>query len=76
MRSERWRRIEELYHAALEQEVSRRAAFVAESCEGDAELRRELESLLSAGHEDDGRFDSPAWDGAAVAIPCWSKMEW
>src|SRR5689334_22649659 len=65
MSSERWRRIEQLYHAALEQEVSRRAAFVAESCQGDEELRREVESLLSSGQEDDGRFDSPAWEGAA-----------
>ena len=65
MRSERWRRIEELYHAALDQDISRRAAFVDAACQGDEELRREVESLLAAGHEDDGRFDSPAWDGAA-----------
>ena len=68
VKSERWRRIEELYYAALEQDASRRAAFVADACRNDEELRREVESLLEAGSSDDGRFDSPAWDGAVSLL--------
>ena len=35
VQAERWRKIEEIYQAALECEESRRAAFVAEACAGD-----------------------------------------
>src|SRR2546427_4504841 len=48
MTPERYQKIGELYHAALEQDSERRAAFVREACAGDEELRREVESLLAA----------------------------
>jgi Tol biopolymer transport system component/predicted Ser/Thr protein kinase len=41
------KRAEELYHAALRQEGSRRAAFLEEACAGDEALLREVESLLA-----------------------------
>src|SRR3954447_9357614 len=68
MKPERWQRIEELYHAALEQQASRRTSFLAGACPDDEELRREVESLLEASHTDDGRFDSPAWESTAILL--------
>ncbi len=47
MDEERWRRIEQLYHSALEVEESQRSAFLEETCGGDESLRREVESLLA-----------------------------
>src|SRR6516225_5387063 len=47
MTSDRWQRIEELYHSAREREGSQRAAFLKEACAGDEALRREVESLLA-----------------------------
>lgn len=47
MAANRWERIESLCHAALARPASERAAFLARACEGDAELRREVESLIS-----------------------------
>src|SRR5579859_426095 len=47
MQSERWKQLEQLFHAALQLEESRRAAFVEAACVGDADLRRELELLLA-----------------------------
>ncbi len=44
---ERWRRVEELYHAALAHAAGDRAAFLAGACEDDDALRREVESLLA-----------------------------
>ena len=38
MKPERWRKIEELYHSALERESSQRAAFLKEACAGDEGL--------------------------------------
>ena len=46
MTPERWRRIEQLYNAARENEAKHRAAFLAEVCGSDGELRHEVESLL------------------------------
>ena len=64
MNPERWRRIEQLYHAALEQNRSERADFLQQACGDDTRLLCEVE-LLVAGHEDAGSFmDAPAWERA------------
>jgi serine/threonine-protein kinase len=47
MTPERWRRVDELYHAALAKAVEGRATFLADACAGDEGLRREVESLLA-----------------------------
>ena len=44
---DRWATVERLYHAALARPVDERAAFLAEACGGDEEVRREVESLLA-----------------------------
>ncbi len=62
MTPERWRRIEKLYHAALEQPAERRTAFLEEGSEGDEELRREVESLLDQDAE--GVLDEPVWQSS------------
>jgi eukaryotic-like serine/threonine-protein kinase len=48
MAAERWQRLEELFHAALEQQPADRATFLNEACGGDTELRAELDRLLHA----------------------------
>jgi Tol biopolymer transport system component len=45
---EQWQKIEQLFHAALEREAERRAAFLAEACADDEALYREVSSLISA----------------------------
>src|SRR5688572_22137298 len=58
MTPERWRRVEKLYDAALAQPITNRAAFLAQACDGDDEVRAEVEMLLaqtassSAGRDD------------------------
>ena len=51
MTPERWQRIKQLFGAAVALESENRAAFLAESCMDDAELRAEVESLLAHSHE-------------------------
>jgi len=46
MNPERWQEVEAIYHAALERPEGERAAFLRETCRGDQELLREVESLL------------------------------
>ena len=48
MKPERWQQIDKLLEQALEREPDRRGAFLDEACNGDAALRQEVESLLSA----------------------------
>jgi eukaryotic-like serine/threonine-protein kinase len=60
MEPERWRRVEELYHRALEVDAGRRVAFLEDSCGGDTELRREVESLLAREKQAEHFMDSPA----------------
>ena len=57
MTSERWHKIEELYHAAQARDSKERGVFLAEACQGDAELQRQIEALLARdtdGHILDG----------------------
>src|SRR5215469_1764009 len=51
MTPERWRRIEELFHAALEREPCDSDAFLAEACGNDQELKREVQVLLDRDRE-------------------------
>jgi len=51
MTSERWRKIEELFHAALLREPDKQASFLGEACAGDEELQNEVGALLSSLEE-------------------------
>src|SRR5215510_5980098 len=68
MESERWRRIESLYYAALEHDASQRADFLIEAGAGNDELRREVESLLAAHEQAGGFMAAPALEIAARLI--------
>ena len=70
MTPERWRKVEELYHAARERDVTLRAAYLQEACPGDDSLRQEVETLL-AQDEAAGSFleASPLKDVGAKAAP-------
>ena len=46
MDSERWRHIEELFHVAVTLGPESQKSFLNNACGPDAELRRQLESLL------------------------------
>src|SRR5205085_3229632 len=68
MTPERYRRIGELYHSALELAPDERPPFLAQACGGDEELLREVESLI-ASHEQAGSFiESPAIEVAAEIV--------
>jgi serine/threonine protein kinase len=68
MESERWRQIESLYYAALERDVTERAAFLVEACAGDDELRREIESLTAVHEQAECFMAAPAMEIAAQLI--------
>src|ERR1700680_1801682 len=61
MTDARWRRVEELYHAALGLPPEQRAPFLEDASGGDSGLRREVESLLAQHDSKDTVFDQRAW---------------
>ena len=65
MTDERWQQVEHLYHAALAKEPGKRSAFLVEAAAGDAELLREVESLLAYEDRAVDFIESPALDVAA-----------
>jgi serine/threonine protein kinase len=64
-----WKRVEELFHQAVELPPGERAAFLDRACAGDADLRAAVEELLRHDRDDDtARFlPSPVARPAAAA---------
>ena len=53
--SDRWRRIKQVFADSLALPPADRGRFIADACEGDERLRREIEALL-ASHDEAGDF--------------------
>ena len=68
MNPERWERLEQLFHAALEQEPGLRTRFLREACGGDESLRREVGALLARQAESPEFLESPALQVEAQAL--------
>ncbi|HMX28279.1 MAG TPA: hypothetical protein PKC13_22015, partial [Blastocatellia bacterium] len=54
-----WKRVRELFDAALERPAAERAAWLAQSCGGDEALQANVEQLLQAEGELEGFLDTP-----------------
>jgi tetratricopeptide (TPR) repeat protein/predicted Ser/Thr protein kinase len=69
MDARRWERIAQLYDAVCAQPETVRDTFLSEACNGDEELRREVESLLRQDVSQDGPLERVA-DHARSAWGC------
>jgi serine/threonine-protein kinase len=58
---ERWQQIKVILDEALEQEEPERAGFIAAACQGDGELRREVESLAASETEIGDFIETPVF---------------
>ncbi len=67
MDAERWRRVERIYHAALERQPNERGALIETLCAGDGQLRSEVAQLIEADAHAGTFMDAPAWQTAAIA---------
>ena len=72
MSADRWQRVQDLFAAAIECEMTARAQFLLQGCGDDAELRREVESLL-ASHEKPGAVDRLA--PAIAPAAAWARAQ-
>lgn len=70
MDAERWRKIEQVYYAVLEREVSDRPAFLQQACAGNEELRREIEALVARDQQAESFLQCPVLEMVARA---WAR---
>ena len=59
MHPERWKRIKEILDVTVRLEVDERESYLTRVCEDDTDLRREVDSLLSALEEAGDAFEAP-----------------
>ena len=68
MKPDRWRKVDELFEAALEREPHSRAAFLDKACGDDVDLRREVEKMLSFERQAEDFIQTDVFDVAARLI--------
>src|SRR5215813_14183924 len=68
MELDRWKQVDHLLQSALEHPPAERGEFLRRACGGDAELEREVRSLLTSQEEAGSFLDSPAIQLAAKAL--------
>ena len=68
MHDERWRRVEQLYHRALELPADDRSCWLAAACGDDDEMRDEVEALMRYDAADSSVLEKPALAVAAEAL--------
>ncbi|HEX8118458.1 MAG TPA: serine/threonine-protein kinase, partial [Pyrinomonadaceae bacterium] len=68
MTPERYQRIKELFHSALEHTAEERPAFLAEACGDDTALRAKVEALVAADEQPGSFMDAPAYAVAAEML--------
>ena len=67
MDRDRWQRVKAIFDDALDQDTSARGAFLDDACDGDSELRAEVEALL-ASDDVSQPFLKPPVEGAAIGL--------
>jgi hypothetical protein len=68
MKSERWSTIEELFHSACNVPEGQRDCYLHQACQGDENLRLEVESLLKHGTKPKSVLEQPAIALIAAAL--------
>jgi eukaryotic-like serine/threonine-protein kinase len=59
---ERWKQVNDLFHATLEAPAAERSSFLAKAAGQDPDLVREVQTLLAAAHGSSEKFlETPAW---------------
>lgn len=69
MNPDNWRKITELFEAALDCPAEHRAAYLERACAGDREMQLRVEAMLAADGQDDLLMDRPAFKVAGSFVP-------
>jgi serine/threonine protein kinase len=64
----RWQRVKDVLQNALARAPGERAAYLEQACQGDADLRNQVEELLSSDERMGDFLAAPAWAASGAAI--------
>jgi serine/threonine-protein kinase len=70
MKTELWRRAEELFHAAMEKAPDARQLFIDNACGEDRDLRRQVGLLISHDEHGGSLLEKPV---LFDVDPCWEE---
>ncbi len=76
MKAKPWKKVEKLYHAALEREPSERDGFLERACADDEALLHEVRSLLSSDEQAKRFIEEPAVEAATQAVSSDESRSW
>jgi hypothetical protein len=68
MQPDRWRKVDQLFAAALEREPKDRGAFLDQACGDDHDLRREVEKMLNFNRQAEDFIETDVFNVAARLI--------
>lgn len=68
MTPERWKQIDELFQAVIEQPPSERSAFLDAACGDDKALRDEIDSLISLQEQAESFLEVPAFEASSALV--------
>jgi eukaryotic-like serine/threonine-protein kinase len=68
MDHERWKRVDEIFHAALDRDTSARARYLQDACKDDDSLRIEVEALIESHEKESSLFEKPVAEDLAAEI--------
>jgi hypothetical protein len=71
MKPDRWYKIEQVFHAALQRKPEDRANFLNQSCADDPGLYDDVKALLASYENDDSFFEESA---AALAAEMFADL--
>ncbi len=74
MKQEVWRRVEEVFHAALERAPDARQTFLDGICDADTEVRRQVELLLAKEAQAGSFLEVPALEDATPALTAGESL--
>jgi len=71
---ERWQQIKEVFGDAVQREPSLRAAFLAEACADDRDLRAEVEKLLNSSYDTDFIAHPTVAEVGKTIVGAWQQL--
>jgi hypothetical protein len=74
MNPELWRKVEEIFHAALERAPEARQTFLDRTCWGDIDLRQEVELLLAKEKQAGSFLEVSALQDVTVTLALGSPI--
>ncbi len=62
MTPERWQQVKDIFNSAVKYRPEERSVFLTKACDGDGDLRSEVESLIASHEKNESFIDAPPYE--------------